>query len=125
MDLRQVKTAPGRRLRHPVTKQVMANAADPAGTAHPVDFHDPHWYRAHQRGDIVEVKPTAAEPTPTPTPTVAVASTAAPAVTAAPATTAPASTAAPIPTPAPSVTAAPAPTTAPAPAPGTSLEGQS
>jgi hypothetical protein len=58
-----VKSAEGRRLRHPGTGKVLPNAADANSAGHPVDLEDPHWYRALQRGDIVVVDaPAAAAP---------------------------------------------------------------
>ncbi len=52
-----VTTAAGRRLRHPKTGKVLPGAAD---SPFAVDPADPHWYRALQRGDLVEVKAAAA-----------------------------------------------------------------
>jgi len=56
-----VKTAPGRRLRHPGTGKVMANKDDGDARPHQVDLDDPHWYRALQRGDLVKVDSPAAD----------------------------------------------------------------
>jgi hypothetical protein len=64
LDLRLVKTAPGRRLRHPDTKQVMSCADDSDSAPHKVDLDDPHWFRALQRGDIVEIKVSSANAAP-------------------------------------------------------------
>lgn len=80
MDSRLVKTASGRRLRHPDTKKVMSCIDDADSAAHPVDLDDPHWYRAWQRGDIVEVNPGApstasAKPAPALAPKPAAAAT--------------------------------------------------
>jgi hypothetical protein len=56
LDLRTVKTAPGRRLRHPTTQRVLRNhETDPDADGHKVDLDDPHWYKALKRGDIIIV----------------------------------------------------------------------
>jgi len=76
-DLQHVKTAQGRRLRHPQTGKVMTNVAVPDAAPHKVDLHDPHWYKALKRRDIVVVDapkpPAAPPPAPAPAATATVA----------------------------------------------------
>lgn len=55
MNLKLVKTAPGCRLRHPSNMKVMSCVDDADSQPHKVDLDDPHWYRAFQRQDIIEV----------------------------------------------------------------------
>lgn len=64
MKLELVKSATGRRLRHPKTKAVLPNIDDPKAIAISVDLHDAHWHRAFMNGDIVVVKTPAAIPAP-------------------------------------------------------------
>ena len=104
-DLQHVKTAEGRRLRHPKTGKVMTNVTDSAAAPHKVDLNDPHWYKALKRGDIVKVDaPSPAKP-PSPAPAPIGATTSASSASA-------------------SSTASPAPSVKPASAaaPGTSVE---
>lgn len=64
MTLSPVKTAAGRRLRHPVTKAILPNVADKGvegEDAKPVlvNLADPHWYKALRCGDIEIADPEA------------------------------------------------------------------
>jgi len=78
VDLQPVKTAPGRRLRHPDNHKVLACADDAEAAPHLVDLHDPHWFRALACGDIVVVVAETPADTATAEPAIAASATAIP-----------------------------------------------
>ncbi len=60
MNMQTVKTAAGRRLRHPRSGKLLANVDEADRQGHQVNLDDAHWHRAWTRGDIVIIKPQTA-----------------------------------------------------------------
>jgi hypothetical protein len=89
-----VKTAAGCRLRDPKTQAVLPSIDDADSTGFEVDLDDPHWFRAQQCGDIVEVKVLAGNTIPAPIASDSPVVPAAPAVVPAAAPAVPAAAAA-------------------------------